>query len=116
MNREQNDELVRAAISASKISGKRGIVLRGWAGLSLEMLEPARDADLISYAKENILFVDNLNHLEIFPQCCCLVTHGGAGTSAAMMRSSLEKIERVLIALSRMPYPPPHSVRRRATS
>eukprot|EP00958_Prasinococcus_capsulatus_P022062 scaffold3065_cov389-Prasinococcus_capsulatus_cf.AAC.24 len=51
------------------------------------MLDPDKDAELIEYAKEKILFTKKANHILLFPRCCCVVTHGGAGTSAATFRS-----------------------------
>ena len=116
MCRLHNDELCRAAIKACMICGKRGIVLGelqahacrverqgnrplttlvpvlvcsqgGWARLSLDMLDSHKDAELIAYAEENILFTKKANHILLFPRCCCVVTHGGAGTSAATLRS-----------------------------
>jgi len=65
----------------------RGIILRGWAHLSLDMLDKQDDAELLAYATRNILFVDKVNHLKLFPMCSCIVAHAGAGTAAAMFRS-----------------------------
>ena len=61
----------------------------GWAQLSLDMLDAQRDAELIAYAEENILFTKKANHILLFPRCCCIVNHGGAGTSAATLRSGM---------------------------
>ena len=37
---------------------KRGVILRGWANLSLDLLDPEEDAEYISYAKAgNIMFL-----------------------------------------------------------
>lgn len=86
---EKNDTLIRAAVRACKIMGKRGIILGGWAHLSLDMLDPVGDADLLEYANpeaKNILVVKKVNQIKLFPKCCCTVTHGGAGTTAAMLR------------------------------
>merc|ERR1712048_275245 len=51
------------------------------------MLNTKTDAELIDYAKDNIIFVDHVNHNKLFPKCSCIVSHGGAGTTAAMIRS-----------------------------
>jgi UDP:flavonoid glycosyltransferase YjiC (YdhE family) len=88
MSRERNDELCRAAVGACKVAGVRGIVLGGWAHLKLEMLgEKEGDAELIAYAKERIFFVDRVNQILLFPLCSAVVTHGGMGTFACMLRS-----------------------------
>jgi UDP:flavonoid glycosyltransferase YjiC (YdhE family) len=88
MSRERNDELCRAAVGACKVAGVRGIVLGGWAHLKLEMLgEKEGDAELIAYAKERIFFVDRVNQILLFPLCRAVVTHGGMGTFACMLRS-----------------------------
>lgn len=92
MMRENNAELVRAAIGACKINGKRGVILAGWAHLSLDMLDAEGDAELLDYAKQNVLVVETCDHLRLFPKCCCLVTHGGMGTLAAMLRSGKPSI------------------------
>lgn len=86
MCREKNDELVRAAVSAAKITGKRAIILYGWAHLSLDLLDKEKDADLLKYAEDNVIFVKDVSHIKLFPECCCVVTHGGSGTAAAMIR------------------------------
>merc|ERR1712232_1448309 len=52
MMRENNAELVRAAVGACKITGKRGVILAGWAHLSLDML--GDNAELLCYARKNI--------------------------------------------------------------
>jgi len=92
MLREHNDELIRAAVTACKIGGRRGVVLGGWAHLSLDMLDVTKDAELLSYAKENIFIAETCDHLSLFPKCLCLVTHGGMGTMAAMLRSGRPSI------------------------
>merc|ERR1712232_1471963 len=92
MMRENNADLVRAAIGACKISGKRGVILAGWAHLGLDMLDGGVDAELLDYAKQNIFVAETCDHLRLFPKCCCLVTHGGMGTLASMLRSGKPSI------------------------
>lgn len=87
MLRERNDELIRAAVAACKIGGRRGVVLGGWAHLSLDMLDAEKDAELLAYAKDNIFVCETCDHARLFPRCCCLVTHGGMGTLGSMLRS-----------------------------
>merc|ERR1712232_180193 len=87
-----NADLVRAAVGACKISGKRGIILAGWAHLNLDMLQGEGDAELLHYAKQNVFVAETCDHLKLFPRCCCLVTHGGMGTLASMLRSGKPSI------------------------
>merc|ERR1719310_1808682 len=87
MLREKNDELIRAAVAACKIGGWRGVVLGGWAHLSLDMLDAERDAELLNYARENVFVCEACDHMRLFPECSCLVTHGGMGTLGAMLLS-----------------------------
>merc|ERR1711988_934000 len=56
------------------------------------MLDAEKDADLLSYAKDNIFIAEACDHLRLFPRCCCLVTHGGMGTMASMLRSGKPSI------------------------
>merc|ERR1712151_1222622 len=54
---------------------------------SLDMLDPITDSALLQFATGQIMFVDKVNHLRLFPQCACVAAHAGAGTSACMFRS-----------------------------
>lgn len=76
------------AVDALRKSDKRGIILGGWANLSLEVLDDAEtDPGLIKYAKDNVLFVDSAPHEWLFPRVEAIVHHGGAGTTSASLRS-----------------------------
>merc|ERR1712232_1336878 len=55
-------------------------------------LDAEADAELLLYAQQNILVVETCDHLRLFPACCCLVTHGGMGTLASMLRSGKPSI------------------------
>mmetsp|Transcript_23742 Transcript_23742/g.51873 ORF Transcript_23742/g.51873 Transcript_23742/m.51873 type:complete len:542 (-) Transcript_23742:485-2110(-) len=82
------ERMAALAVRSLKLANLRGVVLGGWAGLTLELLrnEPDRE-ELLKYAQENILFVPSAAHEWLFPQCCAIVHHGGAGTTAASLRS-----------------------------
>eukprot|EP00931_Biecheleriopsis_adriatica_P030754 TRINITY_DN18092_c0_g1_i1.p1 TRINITY_DN18092_c0_g1~~TRINITY_DN18092_c0_g1_i1.p1 ORF type:complete len:524 (-),score=87.38 TRINITY_DN18092_c0_g1_i1:63-1634(-) len=70
-------EVIKKVVAALKSTGQRGILLSG------RVLHEILDDDhLIAYAAENILFASNLPHKWLFPKCCCVVHHGGCGTSA----------------------------------
>merc|ERR1719491_1851825 len=84
------------------MSNKRGIILGGSAGLSMEVLEDAVAASndtnndygeqILEYAKENILFVDKAPHEWLFPQVSLTVHHGGAGTTNSALRAGVPTI------------------------
>ena len=70
-------ELVMAALAQSQ---QRGILLTGWGGLSV--------ADL----PEHIYVLERVPHDWLFPRCAAVVHHGGAGTTAAALRSGVPSI------------------------
>ena len=86
--------LTELAIRALMLGSERGILLRGWANLSLDAIDPhARGyQQLISYARENVLFVDNVSHEWLFRQCKVIVHHGGAGTTHCAIRSGIPSV------------------------
>merc|ERR1712151_1068920 len=74
-------------------SGKRGIVLGGWAELALECLQKESDWEALKdYCDQNVLFVKSAPHVWLFPQCACVVHHGGSGTTAASVNSGTPTI------------------------
>lgn len=83
---EHMAELVIRALFMSK---QRAVVLRGWARLSLDLLDSAQPdyAEVRAYAEKNILFVDNVPHAWLFPRCSAIVCHGGSGTAHAALAS-----------------------------
>jgi len=85
--------MVELVVKALMRSGQRAVVLGGWAGLSLECLKKAtQDKDLVTYAEQKILFVENAPHEILFPQVSCAVHHGGAGTMTSVMRAGVPNI------------------------
>jgi UDP:flavonoid glycosyltransferase YjiC (YdhE family) len=102
MIRKSIHEMVIFAVEALMMSNKRGIVLGGWAGLSMKVLEEAVAADnaisgehgkkLIEYAKENLIFVDKTAHEWLFPKVSLTIHHGGAGTLNAALRAGVPTI------------------------
>jgi vancomycin aglycone glucosyltransferase len=65
------DGLSRLMIEAARALGRRAIVSRGWANLSLIDEEP------------DCLAVGEVNHHALFPRVAAVVHHGGAGTVTA---------------------------------
>lgn len=68
----------KMAIEALQLSGQRGILARGWGGLQVE-----------PDVSENIYVVDDVPHDWLFPQMKAVVHHGGAGTTAAILRAGV---------------------------
>jgi len=77
------DYMVSLAVEALQLSDQRGILLGGWANLGSKHVPD----HLQSYCEENVLFCDSAPHEWLFPQCSCIVHHGGSGTTAASVRS-----------------------------
>lgn len=65
----------QVVVEALKQSGQRGLLARGWGGLHAEDLP------------QNILMLDEVPHDWLFPRVAAVVHHGGAGTTAAVLRA-----------------------------
>jgi len=83
--------MTEIAVHTLFLTGQRGIVLGGYAGLKEEMLDaiknPKLRQQLKNYAKKNVLFVPFCPHELVLPHVSCVVHHGGAGTTNASLRS-----------------------------
>jgi UDP:flavonoid glycosyltransferase YjiC (YdhE family) len=81
------------AVRALKKAGKRGILLGGWAKLSLDAIKGVPDADdLLHFCEGNVLVMKTAPHVWLFPQCACVVHHGGSGTTAAGVMAGVPTI------------------------
>ena len=69
------------ALQALTVSGQRGVLLSGWAGLGKDHTLP-----------RHVFAVDNIPHGWLFPRMAALVHHGGAGTTGAGLRSGVPAI------------------------
>ncbi|TAK11162.1 MAG: glycosyltransferase [Anaerolineae bacterium] len=67
-------------IEALEITGQRGILLSGWAGLGRSNLP------------ESIYRLDAAPHDWLFPKMAAVVHHGGAGTTAAGLRAGVPTV------------------------
>jgi len=67
--------MVALAVEALYHAGERGIILGGWASLGQDHVPD----HLKEFCKENVLFVSSAPHEWLFPQCSCIVHHGGSG-------------------------------------
>jgi UDP:flavonoid glycosyltransferase YjiC (YdhE family) len=79
MSIEKPQEVSAIARDAAKASGARVVLLGGWAGLELE-----EQGDAIA--------LDAIPHSWLYPRCCAVVHHGGAGTTAAAVRAGVPAV------------------------
>ena len=77
MSNRQPKTITKIAIASLEKTKQRGIILSGWGGLS--------NIDL----PDNIFKLDSAPHDWLFPKCAAVVHHGGAGTTAAGLRSGV---------------------------
>lgn len=73
-------DLGRAMIESARAHGRRAIVSRGWADLSL--LDDAEDC----------LSIGDVNQQLLFPRVAAVVHHGGAGTTTAAARAGAPQL------------------------
>ena len=75
------------ALQALTVSGQRGVLLSGWAGLGKDHTLP-----------RHVFAVDSIPHGWLFPRMAAVVHHGGAGTTGAGLRSGVPAIITPLVA------------------
>jgi len=80
MSHEDPERQTRLALRALELTGQRGVLLTGWGGITRLSAPP------------NVFFVDNVPHAWLFPRMAAVVHHGGAGTTAAGLRSGVPSI------------------------
>lgn len=76
MNEREPEKTTEVALDALRVSGKRGILLTGWGGLS--------NADL----PDDVYKAEEIPHEWLFARVAAAVHHGGAGTTAASLRAA----------------------------
>ena len=74
-------------LRALDLSGQRGVLLGGWAGIGKERTLP-----------ERIFSVESVPHSWLFPRMAAVVHHGGAGTTGAGLRTGIPSILTPFIA------------------
>jgi sterol 3beta-glucosyltransferase len=75
----RNPEMMeKMVVEALRKSGQRGVLASGWGGLQPE-----------AKATKNIYFLEEAPHEWLFPQVKAVVHHGGAGTTAAILRAGV---------------------------
>ncbi len=73
-------QTTRDILGALCAVGCRAIVSRGWAGLGGEPLP------------EDVIEIDAVSHVRLFPRLAAVVHHGGAGTTTAAARAGVPQI------------------------
>lgn len=74
------EETTGAVLTALKKTGRRGVLLTGWGGIS--------NADL----PDDVFKVDEAPHDWLFPRVAAAVHHGGAGTTGASLRAGVPTV------------------------
>jgi sterol 3beta-glucosyltransferase len=80
MNTRDPQRSAEIALRALALSGRRGLLTRGWGGLAASDLPP------------DTLMINDVPHSWLFPQLSAVVHHGGAGTTAAGLRAGVPSI------------------------
>jgi hypothetical protein len=71
---------VALAVEALYHAGERGILLGVWKSLGQNHIPD----HLKEFCKENVLFFSFAPHEWLFPQCACIVYHGGSGKNCSI--------------------------------
>ncbi len=82
--------LTRLIVDAVRASGRRAVLLAGWAGLGALRLPPG------------MLALPAVPHAWLFPRAAAVVHHGGAGTTAAGLRAGVPSV--IVPAMADQPY------------
>jgi len=80
MSTRSSDKTTDAILQALSRTGQRGLLAKGWGGVS--------KADL----PENVCIIESAPHDWLFPQVAAVVHHCGAGTTAAGLRAGVPTI------------------------
>lgn len=80
MRERKPEEATRLLLEAVKRTGKRAILLSGWAGIGASDLP------------ENVFLLKYAPHSWLFPRVAAVVHHGGAGTTAAGLRAGVPSV------------------------
>ncbi|MDF2985068.1 MAG: glycosyl transferase, UDP-glucuronosyltransferase [Eubacterium sp.] len=77
---KEPERITKIVIEALRLSGQRGILSAGWNGLGGEELP------------DTVYKVGSIPHSWLFKRMAAIVHHGGAGTTAAALRSGIPQI------------------------
>jgi sterol 3beta-glucosyltransferase len=76
--------LAHAAIEALRLTGQRGVLLRGWGGLDPSSLREA--------LPRQVYLLDHAPFDWLFPRVAAAVHHGGMGTTASALRAGIPQM------------------------
>lgn len=80
MNARRPEETTEMVLEALRLSGRRGVLLTGWGGLS--------NAEL----SDDVFKTEEVPHDWLFPRVAAAVHHGGAGITAASLRAGVPTV------------------------
>lgn len=71
-------DVAEVAVAAVRAHGRRLVLKRGWAGLTV--------------TGDDVCLVDEVNHQALFPRTAAVVHHGGAGTTTTATRAGVPQV------------------------
>lgn len=80
MGGQEPEKLATIILGALEKSNQRGVLVTGWGGLKTKL------------TSENIIVLDKAPHHWLFPQMAAVVHHGGAGTTAEVLRAGVPSV------------------------
>lgn len=80
MNTRDPQRTAELVLRALTLSGRRGVLMRGWGGLEASDLPPG------------VFMLDNAPHDWLFPRMGAVVHHGGSGTTGAGLRAGVPSL------------------------
>jgi sterol 3beta-glucosyltransferase len=80
MNTRDPRRTAELVLRALELSGRRGILLRGWGGMTADDLPPGA------------IMVDSAPHDWLLPRTAAVVHHGGSGTTGAALRAGVPSV------------------------
>lgn len=92
INESDPEELTSVTLRALRKSGHRGLLLTGWGGLAGEPLAGQDPKGATPELPDYAYRVEDVPHDWLFQRVAAVVHHGGAGTTAAALRSGLPSV------------------------
>jgi sterol 3beta-glucosyltransferase len=80
MGGQEPEKLANIILGALEKSNQRGVLVTGWGGIKTK------------FTSENIIILDKAPHRWLFPQMAAVVHHGGAGTTAEVLRAGVPSV------------------------
>jgi UDP:flavonoid glycosyltransferase YjiC (YdhE family) len=80
MGGQEPEKLTNIILGALEKCNQRGVLVTGWGGIKTK------------FTSENIIILDKAPHRWLFPQMAAVVHHGGAGTTAEVLRAGVPSV------------------------